>query len=91
MLNDPAEKDFISWLLQKNIDDRPFADEALTHPYLKSLKDQFALLVAVGNQPEVLKTNPCYVVDQLNLYSNDYPNGWQQKIHPQVIIINNSK
>ena len=81
ILTDPVEKDFVSWLLQKDINDRPFADEALKHPFLKSIEEQFNFLVVMGNEPEVIKEDQhCAVVRALNSHVNDYPNGWKETI-----------
>ncbi len=83
LLTDPVAKDFVSWLLQHNIDDRPFADEALKHPYLRLIQDQFNFLVAMGNQPELKDIQRCDVINELNNHSSDYPGGWKAKI-PEV-------
>lgn len=89
-LTDPVERDFVSWLLHKNIDDRPSAEEALTHPYLKSIDDQFNFLVEMGNEPEIKGNTHCYVVEKLNNIQHktrkDYPNGWKAKIQPSQIL-----
>jgi serine/threonine protein kinase len=88
-LTDPVERDFVSWLLHKNIDDRPSAEEALTHPYLKSIDDQFNFLVEMGNEPEIKGNTHCYVVEKLNNIQHktrkDYPNGWKAKIQPSQV------
>ena len=52
-LKDLAAKDFISWMLKHDPKDRPTAKEALKHPYLLSIKEQFELLCKMGNQAEI--------------------------------------
>lgn len=84
MLTDPVENDFVSWLIAHNIDDRPFADEALAHPYLKSNEEQFHFLVVMGRQSEVKENRPCEVVDELNRLTDYYPNGWKARIPNEV-------
>ena len=84
MLTDPVEKDFVSWLIANNIEDRPFADEALTHPYLKSIEQQFHFLAEMGQQSEVKENKDCEVVNELNSFRNYYPNGWKAKIPNEV-------
>ena len=89
-LTDPVEKDFVSWLLQKDCNDRPFADEALKHPFFRSVEEQFNFLVAMGKQREIVqKDESCDVVTELNNHLNEYPNGWKEKIHPQVKLLQN--
>ena len=84
MLTDPVENDFVSWLIAHNIDDRPFADEALTHPYLKSNEEQFHFLAVMGHQSEVKENRPCEVVNELNRLTDCYPNGWKARIPNEV-------
>ena len=52
-VKDPAAKDLISWMLKHDPKDRPTAEEALRHPYLQPLKQQFELLCSMGNQREI--------------------------------------
>ena len=81
-LTDPVLKDFLSWMLSHDPQDRPSAKEAMKHPYLQSAKDQFELLCKMGNQIEV-KTgdNNSIVVRQLN----GDPTDWRTRIRPDVL------
>lgn len=84
MLTDPVEKDFVYWLIANDIENRPFADEALTHPYLKSIEEQFNFLTVMGCQSEVKQNIHCEVVDELNRFMYYYPNGWKAMIPNEV-------
>ena len=58
MLEDhPFAKDLISWMLSHDPNDRPSAEEALQHPYLKSKEQRFSLLCGMGNEPHVKKND----------------------------------
>jgi serine/threonine protein kinase len=37
-LEDPKAKKFVSWLISHKIDDRPYAEEALIHPFLDQVE-----------------------------------------------------
>ena len=52
-LTDPVAKDLISWMLQHNFRNRPYAHDALKHPYLLPPDQQFELLECVGNEKEI--------------------------------------
>ena len=54
----PFAKDLISWMLSHDPKDRPSAEEALQHPYLKSKEQQFTLLCEVGNYIQNFNPNP---------------------------------
>ena len=52
-LEDSVLKDLLSWMLSHNAKDRPSAEEALKHPYLQPVKQQFEMLCKMGNQQEI--------------------------------------
>ena len=72
-LSDPAFKDLLAWMLNKNPYDRPSAEEALKHPYLQTAEEKFEMLCKVGNEVEI-KTGDVNsdVVRQLNSDSTDW-------------------
>ena len=74
MLDDhPLAKDLISWMLNHDPKDRPSAEEALQHPYLKSKEKQFSLLCGMGNEPHVKKNDVnSDVVKELNKDKTDW-------------------
>ena len=81
-LSDPALKDLISWMLRHDPKERPSADQALKHPYLKSMTWQFNMLCAMGNQKEVKERNSdSPVVRQLNSDTTD----WRTSLEPDVL------
>ena len=84
-LSDPSAKDLVSWMLQHKIEDRPYVEEALTHPYLQPRDQQFNMLVRFGNEPEIKdKDTNCDVVKQLNEDSSLKGVNWISKVDPEV-------
>ena len=83
MLNGhPFAKDLISWMLNHDPKDRPSAEEALQHPYLKSKEKQFSLLCGMGNEPHVKKNDVnSDVVKELNKDKTD----WRTRIDNDVL------
>ena len=66
-LADPVAKDLISWMLKHDPKNRPYAHDALKHPYLQPVDQQFGLLERVGNQEEIKKREySCDVVKEIN-------------------------
>ena len=81
-LEDPVAKDLISWMLSHDSKERPTAEQALKHPYLLSLKQQFELLSKMGNQPEIkTEDTSSSVVRELNSDSTD----WQALMDSDVL------
>ena len=67
-LNDPVIKDLISQMLSRDLDKRPYVEQALCHPYFLSCEEQIEFVEAVGNQPEIknFKNCPSVVGKELN-------------------------
>ena len=81
-LEDPAVKDLISWMLSHDSKERPTAEQALKHPYLQSMEQQFELLSKMGNQPEIkTEDNSSGVVRELN----NNPTDWQTLMDSDVL------
>jgi serine/threonine-protein kinase/endoribonuclease IRE1 len=90
-LSDPVVKDLLSQMLARELDERPYAEQALKHPYFLSSEDQMKFLEALGNEPEIksFKGDPnCTVsgeLDNCNLSkprSSLLPNDWKTVIDP---------
>ena len=81
-LKDPALKDLISWMLSHDSEERPTAEQALKHPYLQSMEQQFEMLSKIGNQPEIkTEDNSSCVVRELN----NNPTDWQTLMDSDVL------
>ena len=63
-LNDPVVKDLLSQMLARDLDKRPYVEQALKHPYFLSLEEQMKFVEAVGNGPQLVSYNGVYM--QLN-------------------------
>ena len=63
-LNDPVVKDLLSQMLARDLDKRPYVEQALKHPYFLSLEEQMEFVEAVGNEPQLMSYNDVYI--QLN-------------------------
>ena len=73
MLDDhPLAKDLTSWMLNHDPKDRPSAEEALQHPYLKSKDQQFKLLCVMGKYVRQRETANSDVLKELNLDKTDW-------------------
>ena len=78
----PFAKDLISWMLNHDPKDRPSAEEALQHPYLKSKEKQFSLLCGMGNEAHVKKNDVnSDVVKELTKDKTD----WRTRIGKDVL------
>ena len=90
-LSDPVVKDLLSQMLAQELDERPYVEQALKHPYFLSSEDQMMFLEALGNEPEIksFKRDPnCAVSGELD--NRDLskprslllPNDWKVVIDP---------
>ncbi|CAB4012983.1 serine threonine- kinase endoribonuclease IRE1-like isoform X1 [Paramuricea clavata] len=52
-LSDPVVKDLLSQMLAQKLDERPYVEQALKHPYFLSSEEQMTFLEALGNEPEI--------------------------------------
>ena len=81
-LEDLVLTDLLSWMLSHDAKDRPSAEEALKHPYLQPMKQQFEMLCKMGNQQEIKSGDKgSSVVRALN---ND-PTDWRTLMTPCVL------
>ena len=90
-LSDPVVKDLLSQMLAKELEKRPYVEQALKHPYFFSFEEQMRFLEAVGNEPEIKNSSSypnCAVSNELdNSYSSKpesslLPNDWKAVIDP---------
>ena len=67
-LSDPVIKDLISQMLSRDLDTRPYVEQALRHPYFLSCEEQIEFVEAVANEPEIknFKNRPSVVGTELN-------------------------
>ena len=67
-LSDPVIKDLISQMLSRELDKRPYVEQALCHPYFLSCEEQIEFIEAVANEPEIknFKNNFSVVGTELN-------------------------
>ncbi|CAB4042530.1 serine threonine- kinase endoribonuclease IRE1-like [Paramuricea clavata] len=63
-LSDPVVKDLLSRMCARELDKRPYVEQALKHPYFLSLEEQMKFVETVGNEPKL--KNYCAVYRQLN-------------------------
>jgi serine/threonine-protein kinase/endoribonuclease IRE1 len=80
-LKNPALKDLISWMLSHDPKDRPSAEQALKHPYLQPVEQQFEMLCRMGNQVEI-KTRD--VKSDVVRKLNSDPKDWRSLVIPYV-------
>ena len=86
-LSDPVGKDLLSLMFARDVDKRPYVEQALKHPYLLSLKEQIQFLQAIGNALEITEDN-CDVSKELDDHCQSQirypllPNNWKSVIDP---------
>ena len=90
-LIDPVVKDLLSQMLARELEKRPYVEQALKHPYFLSSEEQMKFLEAVGNEPEIknFKGDPnCAVSNELDNRDSSkprsslLPNDWKAVIDP---------
>ena len=85
-LRDPVIKDLLSQMLSRDLDKRPYVEQALCHPYFLSCEEQIEFLEAVGNEPEIknFKKCPSAFGSELNKKAqrSQLPNDWKVCINP---------
>ena len=89
----PLPMDLISWMIRRDPKDRPSAEEALQHPYLKSKDQQFKLLCVMGKYVRQRETANSDVLKELNLDKTDWRTMMDRKIfdHLRYDKLNNRK
>ncbi len=93
-LSDHVVKDLLSQMLARELDKRPYVEQALLHPYFLSPEEQMKFVEAVGGEPEVKMGDPNCVVsaeldhrDPSNPRSPLLPNDWKAVIDPHDLSI----
>ncbi len=88
-LSDHVVKDLLSQMLARELDKRPYVEQALLHPYFLSPEEQMKFVEAVGNEPEVKKGDSNCAVsteldnrDRSNPRSSLLPKDWKAVIDP---------
>ena len=79
--DDAMFKDLASQMLAHKDRERPYADQALQHPYFLSRGELMNFLEAVGNEPEIKPKGPkCDVSAELNRRHSLLPSDWKAVI-----------
>ena len=84
-LSDPMIKDLLSQMLSRDLDKRPYVEQALCHPYFLSCEEQIEFVETVANEPEIknFKKRPSAVGMKLNTKALALlPKDWKVCIHP---------
>ncbi|XP_046845249.1 serine/threonine-protein kinase/endoribonuclease IRE2-like [Xenia sp. Carnegie-2017] len=76
-IKDDQLRDLLSWMLQRQPEDRPSAKEALKHPYLQSPEENFDMLCDLVNQLEKEKSDS--LNSDVHKQLND-PENWMDRI-----------
>ncbi len=87
--DDAMVKDLLAQMLSKELEKRPYAEQALKHPYFRSSEELMRFVEAVGNEPGVKTADSnCAVskeldtLDPLSPPSSLLPNNWKAVIDP---------
>ena len=84
-LSDPVIKDLLSQMLSRDLDKRPYVEQALCHPYFLSCEEQIEFIEAVANEPEIknFKNVRSVVGTELNTKALAFlPKDWKVCINP---------
>ena len=89
-LSNEVFKDLLSQMLSRDLDERPFVEQALCHPYFLSCEEQIEFLEAVGNEPEIkcfLENSSAVAIELDNRDPSKprsplLPNDWKACINP---------
>ena len=66
-VTDPVLKDLLSQMLVRDLDKRPYVEQALKHPYFLTSEEQIRFIEAVGNEREIkMVDDSCDVVQELD-------------------------
>ena len=67
-------KDLLSQMLVRDLDKRPYVEQALKHPYILSSEEQIGFIETVGNENEIkIVDNTCDVVQELDNFNPSKP------------------
>ena len=87
--DDAMIRDLLSQMLSQKVEKRPYAEEALKHPYFLSSEDKMKFIEAVGNESEVKMADYKSAVskeldnlDPANPRTPLLPNDWKAVIPP---------
>ncbi|XP_028416368.1 serine/threonine-protein kinase/endoribonuclease IRE1-like isoform X2 [Dendronephthya gigantea] len=85
-LKDPVVKDLLFQMLTQKMEERPYVEQALKHPYFLSLDEQMRFVEALGNESKMKNGNA--VSKQLDSPKRSkprcwlLPNNWKDEIGP---------
>ena len=88
-LKDPVVKDLLYQMLTQKLEERPYVEQALKHPYFLSLDEQMRFVEALGNENKMKNGNT--VSKQLDSRERSkprcymLPNNWKDVIGPDDI------
>ena len=84
-LNDPVIKDLLSQMLSRDLDKRPYVEQALHHPYFLSCEEQIKFVETVANESEIKNFKKCPSVVGMKLNTKALallPKDWKACINP---------
>ncbi|XP_046856564.1 serine/threonine-protein kinase/endoribonuclease IRE1-like isoform X3 [Xenia sp. Carnegie-2017] len=85
-INDETLKDLLSWMLKLQPEERPSANEALTHPFLMSDDEKFHFLCKVGDLQSIKTNDPqSSIVQQLNIESSNWKSQMDNDVYEYLV------